>query len=68
MAKTHRIFQKGLILIMKTYYIVFYRYEGTKTWNHSGLDTDKERLLENLKARTYIDVKSFVVKEVELPD
>ena len=53
---------------MKTYYMIFYRYLDSKTWQHSGLDTNQERLRKAIESRPYVDIKSFVIKEVALPE
>jgi len=52
---------------MKKYYIIFYRYEDSKTWHHSGLDINKDSLIASLENRPYIDKKSFIIKDVDLP-
>lgn len=53
---------------MTKYYIIFYRYQNSKTWQHSGLDTDQIRLRTAIENRPYVDLKSIHIKEVELPE
>lgn len=52
---------------MKTWFIAFYQYKDTKTWQRTFLFDSKEKLALQLTAMDYID-PNFVVKEIELPE
>lgn len=50
------------------YYMIFYKYQNSKTWQHSGLHTDSNELLKAILARPYIDPETVIVKTIILPN
>lgn len=52
----------------KTYYIGFYQYDDTKTWNSTRLNEDKEELEKYLYNLEYINKASINIKEIKLPE
>jgi hypothetical protein len=52
---------------MKTWFIAFYRYKDTKTWQRTFLFDNKEKLDLQLKAMDYIE-SDYITKEIELPE
>lgn len=51
----------------QVWYIGFFRYEDTKTWNRSSLYLDKKDLETYLNSLTYVDKASITITEVSLP-
>ena len=52
----------------KTYYIGFYQYDDTKTWNITRLNENKEDLETYLFNLQYINKASINIKDIELPE
>jgi hypothetical protein len=53
---------------LQTYYIGFYRYLDTKTWQRTNVNQDHQYLVEFLSNVQYIDKDSIIIKEIQLPE
>ena len=52
----------------KTFYIGFYQYDDTKTWNATRLNEDRDELEKYLSNLEYINKASINIREIELPE
>ena len=50
-----------------TYYIIFYRFLDTKTWQRTHINQDKQYLIDFVANIPYIDTTTITIKEIELP-
>jgi hypothetical protein len=49
------------------YYIIFYRFLDTKTWQRTHVNPDKQYLIDFVSNIAYIDPSTITLKEIELP-
>lgn len=52
---------------MKTWFIAFYQYKDTKTWQRTFLYDNKEKLENHLKSLDYVN-NNWIIKDIELPE
>ena len=56
------------IMKIKKYYIGFYRYDDSKTWQRTNLNEDEKELRAYLENLQYIDKFSINIRNIELPE
>jgi hypothetical protein len=52
---------------MTTYFMAFFKYDDSTTWQRTSLFLEKKTLEEYIKTVTYVDQSTVNIKEIELP-
>ena len=55
-------------MTVKTYYIAFFRYLDSKTWQRSQLSDNEKSLKDAVQIKDYIDVSTINIREIKLPE